>query len=104
MIIPVLIGVTFIVFSLTYISPGDPARMILPQDATDADIVHMRHLMGLDEPFFMQYIHFLFGSKARVKTAHSVTKDFLPLIWADHMFQNRPVFKTILNGSPIQHC
>ncbi|MFQ3620348.1 MAG: hypothetical protein SNJ78_05330 [Spirochaetales bacterium] len=29
-LIPVILGVTLIVFTLTYISPGDPARLLLP--------------------------------------------------------------------------
>ena len=62
-LIPVIIGVTFIVFTLTYISPGDPARMLLPQDASTQDVVHMRSLMGIDQPFLTQYFHFLFGFK-----------------------------------------
>ena len=36
-LIPVVLGVTFIVFTLTYTSPGDPARMLLPQDAKDEE-------------------------------------------------------------------
>ncbi len=100
MIIPVLIGVTFIVFSLTYISPGDPARMILPQDATDADIVHMRHLMGLDESFFMQYIHFLFGFKSPSEDSSFSYRGLLALDLGRSYVSNRPVFKTILERFP----
>jgi peptide/nickel transport system permease protein len=100
MIVPVLVGVTFIVFSLTYISPGDPARMILPQDATDADITQMRHLMGLDEPFLLQYVHFLFGFKSPSEDASFSYKGLLALDLGRSYVSNRPVFQTILERFP----
>jgi len=95
MIIPVLIGVTFIVFSLTYISPGDPARMILPQDATDEDVAYMRHLMGLDEPFLVQYFHFLFGFESPSEDSSFSYKGLIALDLGRSYVSNRPVFKTI---------
>lgn len=60
LLIPILIGVTFIVFALLYLSPGDPARAILgrsaPQEAVDA----LRGEMGLNDPFIVQYGRFLY--------------------------------------------
>ncbi|VBB38901.1 Dipeptide transport system permease protein DppB [uncultured Spirochaetota bacterium] len=100
MIIPVLLGVTFIVFSLTYIAPGDPARMILPQDATEADIAQMRHFMGLDEPFIKQYFHFLFGFKSPSDDSSFSYKGLLALDLGRSYVSNRPVFRTILERFP----
>jgi len=100
LIIPVLLGVTFIVFALTYISPGDPARMILPQDATEADIVRMRHFMGLDEPFLLQYFHFLFGFQSPSSDPSFSYKGLIALDLGRSYVSNRPVFQTILERFP----
>lgn len=60
-LIPVLIGATFIVFAIMHFTPGDPAALMLPQDATRAEIEAMRENLGLNDPFFVQYGNFLFG-------------------------------------------
>ncbi|MEM4487936.1 MAG: ABC transporter permease [Desulfurococcaceae archaeon] len=52
---PVLIGVTFLVFALMYIS-GDPVRIILREWATPELIESLRKELGLDQPFIVQYI------------------------------------------------
>ncbi len=55
----VLIGITFITFLLTYLSPGDPARNIYTHSGimpTSQMIEEMRHTLGLDKPFFTQYM------------------------------------------------
>ncbi len=97
-LIPVVLGVTFIVFSLTYISPGDPARMLLPQDARDEEVAHLRHTMGLDRPFIVQYYHFLFGFHSE-----GGAYDYKGLFRLDlgrSYVSNRPVFGTILERFP----
>ncbi|HOX30803.1 MAG TPA: ABC transporter permease [Spirochaetales bacterium] len=63
MLVPVLLGVTFIVFSLMYLTPSDPAQIVLGSNATPAAYAQMRADMGLDRPFLAQYLHFLFGYK-----------------------------------------
>lgn len=59
--IPVLLGVTFIIFSLMEITPGDPARQILGQEATDEAVQALREELGLNEPFLMRYKNYIFG-------------------------------------------
>jgi len=61
MMIPVLIGVTFITFTLTYIAPGCPARMMLGEGTSPEAILALRVEMGLEDPFFEQYFRFLWG-------------------------------------------
>lgn len=53
--IPVLIGVTFIIFTMMYFTPGDPARMILGDTATETEVEALREEMGLNESFLVQY-------------------------------------------------
>jgi len=57
--IPVIIGVIFIVFTLLHITPGDPAKMLLGQGATPEAVIQLRHEMGLDQPFLMQFFLYL---------------------------------------------
>ncbi|MDR2760009.1 MAG: ABC transporter permease [Spirochaetaceae bacterium] len=97
-LIPVILGVTFIVFTLVHIAPGDPARMLLPQDATDEDVADMRSAMGLDRPFLVQYVHFLFGYDGPGESFDY--KGLLRLDLGRSYVSNRPVFKTILDRFP----
>lgn len=50
----VLIGVSTIVFFLMYLT-GDPTLAMVPQDATPQQIQEVRHRMGFDRPFIVQY-------------------------------------------------
>jgi peptide/nickel transport system permease protein len=50
---------TFVVFILLHITPGDPATIILGEQATPEQIADLRHSMGLDRPLAEQYIRFL---------------------------------------------
>lgn len=58
-LIPVLLGVTFIVFSLMYITPGDPAKLILGEQASTEAVQAMRQELGLDQPFLIQYFNYV---------------------------------------------
>ena len=53
--IPVMIFVAFFVFSLLYLTPGDPAALIAGDQATPADIARIRETLGLDRPFLVQF-------------------------------------------------
>ncbi len=53
--IPVLFLVTVIVFSLMFILPGCPARTMMGEEATQAEIESLRAAMGLDRPILVQY-------------------------------------------------
>ena len=61
MLIPVLLGVSLIVFTLMQITPGDPAQIILGPQATPEDIANLRASMGLDAPLYVQFGNFLKG-------------------------------------------
>src|SRR4051794_34575990 len=54
-VVPIGIGVTFIVFSLVHIAPGDPVSALLPSDAPQEMVDQARKDFGLDRPFIMQY-------------------------------------------------
>src|SRR3954469_19933622 len=58
-LLPITLGVTILVFFLIHLVPGDPARTILGNQATDARVAALRHVWGLDRPLPIQYLKFL---------------------------------------------
>ncbi|HET7628741.1 MAG TPA: ABC transporter permease [Bacillales bacterium] len=59
MLIPVLIGMSLIVFFLIRMIPGDPAQVILGQQATESAIRKLRHALGLDQAWYIQYFQYI---------------------------------------------
>ena len=57
--IPVLVLISLLVFLLIHAAPGDPADLLLSDEASAADIAEARHRWGLDQPIYVQYIRFL---------------------------------------------
>jgi peptide/nickel transport system permease protein len=53
----VLVFVSLIVFSLMHIIPGDPVLIMLGDQATPAQIEELRHALWLDQPLWVQYVH-----------------------------------------------
>ena len=51
----VLVGVSFLVVLLLYMTPGDPVRMMLGESATPEAQAELRLELGLDDPFLVQY-------------------------------------------------
>ncbi len=58
-LIPVLFGVSVLVFSILKFVPGDPALLVGGLDASPEDLAAIRHQMGLDQPVPMQYLRFI---------------------------------------------
>ncbi len=54
-LIPVVIGVTFLVFMIMQLAPGDAAKLILGESATQEQVEELREEMGLNDPAIMQY-------------------------------------------------
>jgi peptide/nickel transport system permease protein len=57
--IPILLLVSIMVFGLIHLIPGDPARVILGQEATPEAITGLRRELGLDRPLVVQYLTWL---------------------------------------------
>jgi ABC-type dipeptide/oligopeptide/nickel transport system permease component len=58
-LIPVLLGISFLVFLILHLAPGDPALIILGPKANATSLAQLRHDLGLDQPFFVQYFRWL---------------------------------------------
>ncbi|WP_138444288.1 ABC transporter permease [Sinomonas susongensis] len=61
MSIPLLLVVSLVVFVLGSLVPGDPAQTILGVDATPDAVAALRDKLGLDQPWYAQYFHWLSG-------------------------------------------
>jgi ABC-type dipeptide/oligopeptide/nickel transport system permease component len=79
MLIPVLVGVTVVSFSLLHMVPGDPAEVLGGQEASKEDIERIRKEYGLDQPLPLQYVRFV-GNALRgdlgisIQTRHPVNE------------------------------
>lgn len=86
LLVPVLLGITVGVFLLLHLIPGDPAVVLLGQDANPADIARLRRILGLDEPLIVQLGRYL----GRV-----VQGDL-----GDSIFQSQPVTTIVFGALP----
>ena len=85
-VIPVLILVTLITFSLVHLTPGDPAIMRAGEDATAEQVESIRESMGLNRPVHMQYLNWI-GGLFRGDLGYSLQ-------------DGRPVFITLIRRLP----
>ncbi len=81
--IPVLIGVTLLIFVLMDLAPGDPGSILLPDTATEEEINAINEQFGLNDPLLVQWGKYLWGIVTRFdfgtsyKTARPVTEAIL---------------------------
>ena len=61
LMIPVIIGVTLLIFLLQAFTPGDPAQLALGSDATEAELEQWREERGLNDPIIVQYVKYMWG-------------------------------------------
>ncbi|WP_374791531.1 ABC transporter permease [Aerosakkonema funiforme] len=59
-LLPVLLGITLLVFALLQLIPGDPATILSGERATPEQVAALREQLGLDRPLPIQYFAFLF--------------------------------------------
>jgi ABC-type dipeptide/oligopeptide/nickel transport system permease component len=59
--IPVLLGVSTLVFALIHLVPGDPAQLMLGEGSTPQDVEQLRERLGLNRPLLVQYGDFMAG-------------------------------------------
>ncbi len=56
---PVLLGISLLLFFMLRMLPGDPAQVLAGQMASAEEVETIRHQLGLDQPVMIQYVHFL---------------------------------------------
>ncbi|MGH7264249.1 MAG: ABC transporter permease [Candidatus Rokuibacteriota bacterium] len=82
-LVPVLAGVSVVVFLVLHLSPGDPAEIMLGSQATQEDLARLREDLGLTEPLPVQYLRWL---------GHVLQGDLGRSIWT-----RRPVLDEVLD-------
>jgi len=58
-LIPITLGIMTLIFSLIHMIPGDPAVQIAGEGARPQDVLAIRKALGLDQPLWSQYVHYL---------------------------------------------
>lgn len=81
--IPVLFGISLLLFFLLRALPGDPAQVIAGELATQQEVELIRQQLGLDEPVYVQYAKFLgrlvrFDLGISVRTQYPVIQEIAP--------------------------
>lgn len=59
MMIPVIIGVSFLVFFIMDLAPGDAVDLMAPEGATTEELAEIRHDLGLDKPVVLRYADYM---------------------------------------------
>ncbi|MDR6226216.1 ABC transporter permease [Desmospora profundinema] len=87
MLIPVLIGMSIITFSIVHAIPGGPAQAILGERATPEAVAQLNEKMGLNDPLVMQYLRYVgnilqgdFGTS--LKTGRPIIEEMGPYLAA----------------------
>jgi peptide/nickel transport system permease protein len=86
LLVPLLFGIVVVVFGLMQIIPGDPAVVLLGQDATPEAVAELRHVLGLDRPLVVQLARYV-GNLVRGDLGESI-------------FRGEPVITAIASRLP----
>jgi len=103
--IPVLFGISLLLFFLLRALPGDPAQVIAGELATEKEVSNIREQLGLNQPVYVQYAKFLLrivqldlGKSTR--TQYPVTKEIAPRLLNTIILAVAATFLACLLGIP----
>lgn len=86
LIIPVVIGITFFIYIVLALAPGDPVSLMLGSDATPEQLAAMRHQLGMDQNVIVRYLLYM--------------KSVLSGDFGTSWLNGRPVFNEFLQRIP----
>ncbi len=86
MLIPVILGVTFLVYFILGLTPGDPATLITGGEADEATVEAVREELGLNDPVVVQYARYMW--------------DLLHGDMGESWSTKRDVFKSVMDVMP----
>lgn len=104
--IPVVLGVLFIVFFISYITPGDPVKSLLGNNYTEEAYLAKQAELGLDKPFLYQYVKYVVDmvTKGDLGTSyvygHSVSAQILSRMGITFQIGILGVLLTVILGIP----
>ncbi|RQV70321.1 ABC transporter permease [Burkholderia cenocepacia] len=81
LLVPVLFGLSLLVFVISRVIPGDPVALAAGPTASRAQIVALSHELGFDRPVYVQYVHYVSG--------------LLHGNWGQSLFTRRPVLSDL---------
>ncbi len=104
--VPTLMGVLTCVFLLTRFIPGDPAVLILGEDAPQEQVLKLRKDLGLDQPVYIQYFRYLYQALqgdlgVSLRTERSVIKEIGDVLPYTIELAVAGIFVSIIIGVPI---
>lgn len=105
-LILVVLGVSIITFIVSHLIPGDPARLIAGDRATDEIVANLRHTLGLDQPLPVQYWRYLSGLVhgdlgTSIRTSRPVLEDLKAFFPATMELALVALFFATLVGIPL---
>lgn len=96
LIIPILIGVSFIVFWILSMTPGDPATSILGSSATQEQIDALNHELGYDKPIIIRYADYMYNLVFKMDMGESY-RSGTP-VWGEIMKKAAVSIRIAVNG------
>ncbi len=105
--IPLLLSVTIVIFTLMYFVPGDPAEIVAGTDADEEDVELIREKLGLNEPYIVRlknymgnvFLRFDFGTS--IKNGSDVKSDLLERFPRTLILTVYTLFLTVFIGVPL---
>jgi ABC-type dipeptide/oligopeptide/nickel transport system permease component len=91
---------------LTRLIPGDPALLILGENAPQEQILQLRKDLGLDQPIYVQYFHYLYqvfhgNLGISLRTERSVIKEIMDVLPYTTELAIAGIFVSVIIGVPI---
>ena len=96
LIIPILIGVSFIVYGILSMTPGDPGTSILGSSATQEQNDALNHDLGYDRPFVVRYVDYMYNLIFRMDMGESYRSG--TAVWDDIMKKAAVSIRIAVNG------
>lgn len=88
LLIPIVLGISLLIFTIMELTPGDPARQILGPDATAEAVEQLQEEMGLNRPFFTRFFDYVYSAVTRLDFGNSYRTQ-------------KPVFDEIFTRFPV---
>lgn len=102
----VVLGVCVITFIISHLIPGDPARLLAGNHASDAIVQHIRQQLGLDKPLYVQFYHYVYDLMhgnlgVSIRTGRPVLEDLRAFFPATLELALSALLIAILLGVPL---
>ena len=106
MMIPVIIGVSLLVFLVLKMTPGDPARVVAGSEADEATVEQIREELGLNKPVLQQYVDYMLAllhgdMGTSFTTRKPVADEILARMPTTFILAFAGVFVAVLIGIPL---